>query len=385
MRDYDPDERRDTPLALELKELIRQRGPVSVEAYMEACLQDAEHGYYRKQVALGAEGDFITAPEISQVFGEIIGLWSAVVWQSIADERPRHLIELGPGRGTLMRDALRAISVVPGLLSSLDVTLVESNSALRQAQLDLLELCGVPLRWHPAWPTLVKSYSDAQLGLIRRSPVADGPAIIIGNEFLDVLPIQQRVRRNGAWHHRRVGLDARGELAFVVSDPSPVGPPEPLDARSRDGDVYCFSHRLRELLGGLILTRARHGPVAALLIDYGHSEPALGDTLQAVRKHRYESVFASPGEADLTAQVDFSAAGRLASHLGLMVDGPVTQAEFLGRLGIIERASRLMSANPAKAASIEAGVARLIAVPGMGDRFKVLGVRSPEVATLPGF
>ena len=346
---YDPEARRDTPLALKLKSRIRRAGPMTVAEYMAACLQDREHGYYVGQPAIGREGDFITAPEISQVFGELIGLWCAVVWQQMGSPPIVHLVELGPGRGTLMRDALRATRLVPGFGAAATVHLVETNRHLAAVQRATLDGAGLPLAWHEKMGT-----------------VPHGPLLVVANEFLDTFPVAQEVRCGDAWRPREVALDARDRLVF-----------QPADSDVRE--IQSHFPVLTELA-----SRGRAAPAAALFADYGHLEGAPGDTLQAVRHHAPEHPLCSPGEADLTAQVDFSAFVRQAIDAGLAVDGPVPQGAFLGRLGAVERASRLMSANPSQAHAIEMGVARLMAPQGMGSRFKVVGVRSGNVPDLPG-
>ncbi|HEY8247160.1 MAG TPA: SAM-dependent methyltransferase [Hyphomicrobium sp.] len=352
-----------TPLARRLVERIAHEGPISVADYMQMCLQDPEHGYYRRRMAVGSAGDFVTAPEISQVFGELIGLWCAVVWQQMGAPQGVRLIELGPGRGTLMRDALRAVRLVPEFRRALRGELVESNAALERMQRTTLDDEDVPLRW---------------IGELQRGA---GPVIVIANEFLDTLPVEQWVFRDGAWRERGIGLDTTGRLAFVdrapdthLTPPSNVAPP-------RDGDVWeSRDVALAGLAGQLAALGA---PMAALFIDYGHAQPGLGDTLQAISEHHYTDPLQAPGEADLTSQVDFAAAARVIGAQGLACDGPIPQAEFLGRLGIIERASRLMAANPTKAAHIEADTARLLAPGGMGTRFQVIGVRSRTLPPLP--
>jgi NADH dehydrogenase [ubiquinone] 1 alpha subcomplex assembly factor 7 len=352
-----------TPLALKLAARIARDGPIGIAAYMQACLQDPEHGYYRRRPAIGSSGDFITAPEISQVFGEIIGLWCAVVWQQMGSPPALRLVELGPGRGTLMLDVLRAARLVPAFRSALRVELIESNAMLEPVQRATLKDEAVPVRWGS--------------GLA----AGTGPAIVIANEFLDTLPVAQWVFHGGVWHRRCVDIDASGALTFAdgLADTTlatPTGPGEP-----RDGDIY---ETRTAVLAPFAAQLARLGaPLAALFIDYGHPLPGYGDTLQAVAAHHYADPLHAPGENDLTAQVDFAAVAEAMRDCGLASDGPVAQAEFLGRLGIIERASKLMAANPAKAAQIEAGIARLIAPGGMGTRFQVIGVRSPNLPPLP--
>jgi NADH dehydrogenase [ubiquinone] 1 alpha subcomplex assembly factor 7 len=352
-----------TPLALKLTARIARDGPIGVADYMQACLQDPEHGYYRRRPAIGSSGDFITAPEISQVFGEITGLWCAVVWQQMGSPPALRLVELGPGRGTLMRDVLRATRLVPAFRTALRVELIESNATLEQVQRATLKDEEVPVRWCS--------------GLAAE----EGPAIVIANEFLDTLPVAQWVFHDSAWHQRCVDIDASGALAFAdgpadTSFAAPAGLAEP-----RDGDFY--ESRGATLAPFAAQLASLGGPLAALFIDYGHPQPGFGDTLQAVAAHRYADPLHAPGENDLTAQVDFAAVAQAMRAGAFATDGPVTQAEFLGRLGIIERASKLMAANPLKAAQIEAGIARLIAPGGMGTRFQALGVRSPDLPPLP--
>jgi NADH dehydrogenase [ubiquinone] 1 alpha subcomplex assembly factor 7 len=359
----------DTPLARKLKARIARDGPIGVADYMKACLGDPEHGYYRRRPAIGAAGDFVTAPEISQVFGELIGLWCAVVWQQMGSPRRINLIELGPGRGTLMRDALRATRIVPGFRDALSVHLVDSNATLRERQAQALADAGVPLAFH----------EDA---LDVRVP--DGPTLLVANEFLDALPVDQFVFTAGRWYPRAVTVsDDRFQLVPDLAA-APASPAVPHGLTPQEGDIFevCADHTL--YVQALLATQAGRGPLAALFIDYGHASTGFGDTLQGVAGQAHVSPFHAPGDTDLSAQVDFQHFAEACSGAGLAVDGPLPQGEFLGRLGVIERASRLMGANPAEAAKIEAGVARLIAPAGMGSHFLALGVRSAALAPLPG-
>lgn len=345
------------PLTGLFRKRIKREGPITVRDYMETCLYHPEHGYYRTRPAIGAAGDFVTAPEISQVFGELIGLWCAVVWQQMGCPERVRLIEIGPGRGTMMADALRAARLVAPFRRALEVCLVETNDVLVRAQKAALADCGAPLNWFASIETID----------------AGPPAVVVANELLDTIPVEQHLSDGNRWTPRRIILTSEGSLAFAPGD-----------------DVAE-----RQDFTPLIASLARLGsPIAALLIDYGTAgegealEPwgRRGDTLQAVRAHAHEHPLASPGAADLTVQVDFNAfRAAVAATAGehLVVDGPVPQGEFLGRLGIIERAARLMSANPDQASSIEAGIARLIAPEGMGSRFKVIGLRSPGLPPLP--
>lgn len=367
--------RSETALGAKIKALIRRDGPMSVAGFMAACLTDPEHGYYRRRPAIGAGGDFVTAPEISQVFGELIGLWCAVVWQQMGSPKRLNLVELGPGRGTLMRDALRAARIVPAFRDALDVHLVDRNETLRDLQQAALADCGVALHFH----------ADACDALLLPSRIASEPTLVLANEFLDAMPIEQVQFAGGAWRRRQVVLDAaQAGFCFEPDVRSVVEPhPAPDTLRPAEGDIFEFSPAI-DALASALRTRAGFAPLAALFIDYGHAASGFGDTLQGVAGHRYASPLDAPGETDLSAQVDFQSFAGRCQGAGLAVDGPVPQAEFLGRLGIVERASRLMSVNPDKAGAVEAGVQRLLAPTGMGARFLALGVRSAELAPLPG-
>ncbi len=352
-----------TPLDHIIRDRIAREGPISVHNYMSLALTHPEHGYYRRRQAIGRGGDFITAPEISQTFGEILGLWSAVAGQMAAPEGPLALIEIGPGRGTLMADALRALKVVPGLMSRLLVHMVEPSPALRAEQEQRLANAPVTPHWHQAL-----------------SEVPQTPSVILANEVVDALPVRQLVRHAGHWHERVVAISADASLAFAIGQPVEIADP----VSAKDGDILETRPDLDTFLMA-IADRARTAPTAALLIDYGHERTSCGDTLQAVRHHQRSDPLAWAGDSDLTAQVDFEALAEVARARGLAVDGPVPQAAFLGALGIVERAERLLRAgSPAQAAAIEAGVLRLIDPGGMGSRFKVLALRSPAIPRLPG-
>jgi SAM-dependent MidA family methyltransferase len=360
---YDPEARRDTPLARELIERIRREGPIPVADYMRACIAR----YYERQAVLGRRGDFVTAPEISQIFGELIGLWCAVVWQQMGSPATVHLIELGPGRGTLLRDALRATRIVPGFPGAVQLHCVEAHAAMAEAQRQTLAAIGVSASWH------------SSLAQIER---LEAPVILIANELLDALPVQQAQMTAQGWRLRCVGMDQSGRLTLAVD---PERSPPWLEASmpaARIGDI--FEVRQTDLAQQLRSPASTY-PAAALLIDYGHSQTGIGDTLQAVRNHAFEHPLTSPGEADVSALVDFQRLGQDASAAGFAVDGPVTQAELLGRLGILERARALIAANPARRGEIETGVARLISPDAMGTRFKAIGMRRPGLAPLPGF
>jgi SAM-dependent MidA family methyltransferase len=362
-----PNAHRDTPLARQIKDSIRRDGPMAVQTYMARCLWDQEYGYYRKQRVFGTSGDFITSAEISQVFGELIGVWAGVIWQTVFGSPDTvTFAEYGPGRGTMMRDAMRSSRVVPGFAKAVRPHLVEASQALSELQGATLS----DFRDKITWGTKLDEFAP--------------PAIIIANEFLDSWPVAQWIKTADGWRIRGISLDPAGELQFdALAGDCPHDAFEALLPNAPTGAVVEMQRldRLAEALQSLM----QRGPIVLLLIDYGHTIAAAGDTLQAVRAHKYESPLASPGEADLTVHVNFYDLASTLHRAGLALDGPVTQAEFLGSVGIVERASRLMAANPQRAGEIETGVARLLAPNGMGSRFKVLAARSPDLPPLPGF
>ncbi len=358
----------------DLAELLRRRiagtGPIPVSEFMAEALGHPEHGYYVTRDPLGVAGDFITAPEVSQMFGELIGLWCAEVWRTGLAPAPAALVELGPGRGTLMADALRAARMLPGFENALTVHLVETSPVLEAMQRRALD--GHAVRWHRSL-----------------AAVPDGPLLLIANEFFDALPVRQFELTTDGWRERTVALDAAGEgfrFALAREDPA-VDSAIPQEIRdvAQPGDIAetCPAGlALAEDIGRRI---ARHGG-AALIVDYGHVASAPGETLQAVRAHERCSPLDAPGTADLTAHVDFAALRRAATRAGASVYGPVTQGLFLSRLGIAERAGRLRrSATPDQARDIEAACHRLIAAGEMGTLFKALAITPPAMPAPPGF
>ena len=305
-----------------LKRRIDAEGPLSIAHYMDACLGDPEFGYYTTRDPFGASGDFITAPEISQIFGELIGLWCVMTWRAMGKPDPVHLIELGPGRGTLMADALRAAKIAPEFEEALQLHLVEMSPVLRQQQRKCLENTKISPHWHT-----------------ELSSVPDGPALIIANEFLDALPIRQFQKRDGDWFERCVDVSQTGALEFCLSpaciDADALIPDGPRK-KAEDGDIA----EIRPAAQSLIKTIASRGydhALAALFIDYGHRASALGDTFQAVRSHEFTDPLAAPGEADITSHVDFEYLAAAAEDNGLSVHGPLSQAQFLSGLGLKER------------------------------------------------
>ncbi len=343
---------------------IRANGPISVATYMALCLTHPRLGYYGAADPFGEAGDFITAPEISQMFGELIGFFCVNLWQQMGEPRSFTLLELGPGRGTLMQDALRAASRAPGFTDALHLQLFESNVALRAQQQERLG------QYHPYWAGEI----DA---------VSDDPLIVVANEFFDALPIRQFVRAEDGWHERLVGL-RDGRRAFGLS---PVALPEetmPEAVRKAGpGSVYeagLAAQDVMQRLGRRIA--AQRG--ALLAIDYGYARTQPGETLQAVARHAYADPLDLPGEADISAHVDFEALGAAARAVGLLTAPLATQDYFLRHLGIETRAEMLARANPQHAEGIRAALGRLTGKEAMGELFKAFCAHSPGIEP-PGF
>ena len=348
-----------TPLAQRLQQVIATEGPISVARYMDLCLNDPVHGYYRTSAPIGARGDFVTAPEISQMFGELIGLWCAVTWRQMGTPTPLRLVELGPGRGTLMKDALRGIATEPLFHAALTVHLVETGNRLRATQVECL--AGQAIEWHE-----------------NLSEVPEGPILLIANEFFDTLPIHQYERTDVNWHERLVTSGKNGFTYILATKPST------LDRLGRVGDVFEQAPARLDYMAD-IAARIEAGGGAALIIDYGHGKNANGDTLQAVRAHKTQPVFAEPGLTDLTSHVDFQALARTAAH-ETAVHGPVRQGKFLRTLGIETRAALLQrDATPANAHDIESALRRLTDSQQMGDLFKVLALTVKGAPVPAGF
>jgi len=358
-----------SPLENEIRRLIAVAGPMSIAEYMRLCLTHPQYGYYVTRDPLGAHGDFVTAPEISQMFGELIGVWMVAVWQQMGSPENVRVVELGPGRGTLMNDALRAAKVVGDFHAALVVHLVEISPKLQQAQEQLLEGLGVPILWHSAL-----------------AEVPSGPVIIIANEFIDALPAHQAVKRADGWHERVVEIAPSGELAIgIARDPLPhfeATLPRGL-RQAPEGSVYEW----RSDAVALEIGRRVRTDGAALIIDYGHAWYGLGETLQAVAGHSFTDPLRAPGEADLTAHVDFAALAQSAQIIGGRIHGPISQRDLLRGLGIDKRAAALKTRAPERAAEIDQALARLTATGprGMGELFKALAIADSKLGKLPGF
>ena len=350
-------------LADHLRRRIALEGPLTVAEYMRECLVNPRHGYYMSGDPFGRGGDFTTAPEISQMFGELTGLWCAVVWRQMGSPAVFRLVELGPGRGTMMADALRAAAAVAGFIEAADLHLVELSPALRQAQ-------SAALQSHaPDW------HDDL-------NGVPEGPAILIANEFFDALPIHQFERTGDGWNERRIGLDDDGAFRFVAV-PGPTW--EAASAVARPGEIVEVCPAAAGVVRAIAGRLAADGG-AALIIDYGYAAGQAGDTLQAVRDHAFHDILSRPGEADLTAHVDFAALAEAAAGQGAAVYGPVGQGEFLEGLGISARAETLLkAARPEQAEAIRSSHHRLVNAEAMGRLFKVLAIAHPSLGPLSGF
>ena len=351
----------------EIKALIKSSGPMPVWRYMELCLMHPRYGYYVSRDPLGREGDFTTAPEVSQMFGELLGLWSASVWRQMGSPQLLRLIELGPGRGTMMADALRALRVLPPLYQALSIHMVDVNPVLRERQRATLSSVS-NIAWHD-------NIDD----------VPEGPCIILANEYFDVLPIHQMVKRENGWHERVVDVGADGKLQFgAAAEPTPrfdVLLP-PLVRAAPVGAVFEWRPDSEMMK---LATRVRDQDGAALIIDYGHLRSDAGDTFQAIARHTFADPLKAPGQADVTAHVDFQALSRAAEDVGARVHGPVTQGDFLKRVGIETRAAALMQkAAPEVATDISVALKRLTDTgrSGMGSMFKVLGISEPRLTSL---
>ncbi len=353
-----------TPLERELTAIIRQDGPLTIERYMALCLGHPEHGYYMSRDPFGRGGDFTTAPEVSQIFGELIGIWCISTWQMMGTPGEVRLVEIGPGRGTLMADLLRASKVMPGFAESITVHLVETSPTLKAAQARTLERSGIDIAWH---------------GHLDEIP--PGPVLIVANEFLDALPVRQLQLTETGWHERMVGLASDGESLQIglSADPLPAAL-VPDWAAGADVGAIAELCPARDAYCRAIAERLATAPGAGLFIDYGHSISGTGDTVQAVRKHRSVDILHQPGNSDLTAHVDFQRAARMFTAAGLNVYGPITQSRFLAGMGLAERLDILTKRGDARRRmSLRSAAQRLVAGNQMGQLFKVLVATHPDV------
>ena len=353
-------------LAEHLTDLIRATGPISIARYMAEAMGHPKFGYYMSRDPFGQSGDFITAPEVSQMFGELIGLWCAAVWDSVGRPDPVILAELGPGRGTLMADALRAATKAPGFIEAASVHLMETSPLLRGKQ--RAALAGRQVSWHDNF-----------------DGVPDGPLLLVANELFDALPIRQFERTRGGWCERLVDAVPVGARFRLVHGAPSEGHQVPGGFRDAPlGSVWEVSPAglaLAQTIGARV---ARDGG-AALIIDYGARDSAPRETLQSVHEHEGHDVFEAPGEADICAHVDFGQLSKAARQSGAAVHGPVEQGRFLRALGVEARATALTKgAGEAQAEAVRSGLARLTDPAQMGSLFKVLAISHPGLNP-PGF
>jgi SAM-dependent MidA family methyltransferase len=344
---------------------IDATGPMPVGQYMHLCHAHPQFGYYATGNPVGREGDFITAPEISQMFGEMIAIWAISAWQAIGSPNRIQIAELGPGRATLMRDFIRTAAAHQEFFQAMQIKMVETSPSLKKQQRELLGDSDVscPIDWLDTLDQL-----DAL------------PTLFIANEFLDAIPFRQFVKTQNGWLEVCVGRDetdepnGKGEeLAFVIG---PTGIDEstlPQGHKNEpEGAVFEYAPA-REAFVALIAEHLSANDGAALLIDYGHAKSGFGDTFQAVKSHKSVSPLQDPGNCDLTSHVDFQAIGETALDNGVHVTGLLSQADFLIKLGLLERAGSLGgNKGPELQKQIEKDVERLVSPEQMGDLFKVL-------------
>ena len=364
-----------TALEQRLIRRLQATGPVSVASYMAEVLTSPDGGYYSGGAGgdrdpFGWHGDFVTAPEISQMFGELLGLWCAEGWQRIGEPDPVTLAELGPGRGTLMADALRAAKMLPGFDRALRVQLVEVSRSLRHKQAELLG-------------ARIAGFHD------QAADLPEGPALIIANEFFDALPVRQFERTERGWSERMVAYDPdQDRLVFALGAPSQNAAayvPAYLREAAEPGAVFELSSSALSIAAELGRRVATHGG-AAILIDYGRRETRCEATLQAVRRHAPADVLSAPGTADLTAHVDFPLLAQAAREAGADVHGPVPQRDFLQGLGLDDRAEILKrQASPEQREQIDAGHHRLVAEDQMGTLFQAMAFVPPGYGVPAGF
>ena len=355
------------PLSDYLRNEIAAHGPMTVASFMAAAMSHPQHGYYMKRNPLGREGDFITAPEVSQMFGELIGLWCVAGWEQMGRPAQFMLMELGPGRGTLMADALRAMATVPACREAAHIHLVEISPPFKAAQAKALE--GNAVTWHHS---------------LAAAP--EGPLLLVANELFDALPIHQFLRTADGWRERLVDVAPEGFRFVLAGQPTPTTALVPSIANGASlggiAEVSAAAIGLTHEIGRRI---AASGGLA-LIIDYASEQGPIGDTLQAVRRHGRHHVLDDPGEADISARVDFSTLARVAGESGARAFGPVNQGDFLISLGIEARAEMLSrNASEEQRADIAQARERLVGAAGMGCLFKALAIAARDAPTPAGF
>lgn len=354
-----------------LKNLIRSVGPISVARFMQEALSHPDYGYYHHTNPFGATGDFITAPEISQVFGELIGIGLALSWQQMGSPASVTLVELGPGKGTLMKDLLRGTTHIPGFHNALSIVMVETSPLLQHIQKETLAHITLPLQWQ----------NDIQ-------HLPGIPLLCVANEFFDALPVYQYQYYQGKWHEVTIGLDATGAFMFVLS---PIAPSALAFCQYHTATIpeqgileccpvgYSIAHQ--------IASHIAQFKGAGIFIDYGYTKYPYHSTLQAVKSHRYHSIFQDIGKTDITAHVDFNMLKKAASDAGCHSTGPLSQNTFLNQLGLDFRLKTLLNkaSDAAQAHHILTGIQRLVLPEAMGELFKALWVTHMQPSTGPSY
>jgi SAM-dependent MidA family methyltransferase len=360
-----------TPLAEKIKAIITIHGPISVTDYFALCLADPEHGYYRTRDPFGRGGDFVTAPEVSQLFGEMIGVFLVHAWEKhLKPRRNVRIAEIGPGRGTMMADMLRAVrKLAPDLYETATVHLVETSPTLREIQGKTLGTHAGKVSWHDGF-----------------DEIPAGFLLLAANEFFDAVPIRQFVKTRSGFRERLVGIDGEGALSFVTGAGSLDPALLPAGHQAAPPGTIVEVAPARAAIMQMLADRLFDSGGTALVIDYGHLASGFGDTLQAVFKHEFDPPLAHPGDADLTSHVDFAVLADVARSRSISVNGMMTQGDFLLELGLAERAGALgRGKDAAEQDRIRAAVERLAGngPNQMGDLFKVMAVSSPAVALAP--
>ena len=346
-------------LSKKIKQNILNFGPISVAEFMQQSLFDPEHGYYATKDPFGAEGDFITAPEISQIFGEVIAAYIIYYWQKIGKPKKFQIVELGPGRGSLMTDILRVSKTNSEFYAALSVTLIELSPKLRAVQRANLANFAVEL-------THYDNFTE----------VKEMPSFIVANEFFDALPIRQYQYNQGNWHERKIALDQHNKFMFKLEKNEDLIKFKTHNLPIKNGDIYEISYSaltlMQEIADFLVANNS-----ASLIIDYGYMQPNFGDSLQAIKKHKFCDIFTDLGAADLTAHVDFAALAEIATAKVKLKVTLTTQREFFLNLGFKERSKFLQDKFTNKAAQLKQAEVRILAKEQMGELFKVLLVEAP--------
>ena len=369
-----------TPLEERLITLIKANGPISIADYMADALAHPQEGYYTARQSIGADGDFITAPEVSQIFGELIGAWMVQTWLELGSPKEFALIELGPGRGVLMEDALRTAALRPEFLNAASLIFVEASGRLRHEQRQRLKAFSSRLAWA----------DDLQQAFEKAPPGA--PIILIANEFFDCLPIRQFQRTGDGWRERMITICDKQERLVFTTAPTPPAPAiviAPSDGHDEDapqeGTIFelCAdgTAHIEAIARKITAQKGR-----ALIIDYGRQKSGFGETLQAVRAHQFWPVLSAPGLADITAHVDFETLAGAAVEMGAGVYGPLAQGTFLQNLGLGMRLERICAGkSAAEQAALHTGAHRIAAPSQMGELFKALCLSSADLPPAPGF